>query len=92
MGLICLAGHKACCRHCGFVWTVAAEFKDRTDLLCISCRAKPAKVVQYGKLRCEPHSGKFDQDDNPIDEQGELILIGDRICGHRDCVNTKHVG
>ena len=55
-----MAVHKTVCRHCGFVWSVAAEFKDRSDLLCKSCRAKPQKVIQYGGLRCEPHSGKFD--------------------------------
>jgi len=87
-----MAVHKTVCRHCGFVWSVAAEFKDRTDLLCKSCRAKPQKVIQYGGLRCEPHSGAFDQDDNPIDDQGELVLPGLRICGHKDCVSVKHVG
>ncbi|CAB5218459.1 hypothetical protein UFOVP219_20 [uncultured Caudovirales phage] len=87
-----MAVHKTVCRHCGFVWSVAAESKDRSDLLCKSCRAKPAKVIQYGVLRCEPHSGGFDQDDNPVDDVGNLVFEGERVCGHRDCVNPKHVG
>ena len=27
----------------------------------------------------------------PIDDAGELVLPGVRICGHKDCVNPKHV-
>ena len=79
------------CRRCGFRWAVNAEKRGRKDLLCISCRVKPATTIQYGKLRCSPHQGKLDQDLNPIDEQGNLILSGERICGHRDCVNPAHV-
>jgi len=86
-----MAVHKTVCRRCGFVWSVAAEFKDRSDLLCKSFRAKPARVIQYGGLRCEPHSGRFDQEDNPIDDEGNLIFVGVRVCGHKDCVNVKHV-
>jgi hypothetical protein len=86
-----LAVHLTVCRRCGFKWSVAAEFKDRTDLLCKSCRTKPAKVIQYGGLRCEPHAGLFDEFDRPIAESGELLLPGERVCGHSDCVNAKHV-
>lgn len=86
-----MAVHVTVCRRCGFKWSVSAENKDRTDLLCKSCRVKPAKVIQYGGLRCEPHNGLFDEDDNPIDAEGRLILVGERVCGHSDCVNPKHV-
>ena len=79
------------CRKCGFRWAVNAEKRGRKDLLCISCRVKPATTIQYGKLRCSPHQGKLDQDLNPIDEQGNLVLSGERICQHRDCVNPAHV-
>lgn len=79
------------CRRCGFRWAVNAEKRGRKDLLCISCRVKPATTIQYGKLRCSPHQGKLDQDLNPIDEQGNLVLSGERICQHRDCVNPAHV-
>ena len=79
------------CRKCGFRWAVNAEKRGRKDLLCISCRVKPATTIQYGKLRCSPHQGKLDADLNPIDEQGNLVLSGERICQHRDCVNPAHV-
>ncbi len=28
---------------------------------------------------------------DPVDESGALVLPGLRTCGHRDCVNPKHV-
>jgi hypothetical protein len=79
------------CRRCGFKWAVNAEKRGRKDLLCISCRVKPAKTIQYGKLRCTPHQGKLDADLNPIDDEGNLIFEGERICGHKDCVNETHI-
>lgn len=79
------------CRRCGFRWSVSADKRDRKDLLCKSCRVKPAKVIQYGRLRCEPHTGDFDDDLNPITETGELFLPGERVCGHKDCVKLEHI-
>jgi hypothetical protein len=52
---------------------------------------KPATTIQYGKLRCSPHQGKLDHDLNPIDDEGELVLPGERVCQHRDCINPAHV-
>ena len=51
--------NQVACRRCGFVWTVNAEKRGRKDLLCISCRQKPATTIQYGKLRCTPHQGRL---------------------------------
>jgi len=48
-------------------------------------------VIQYGLLRCEPYTGKVNDDLEPIDEQGNLYMPGNRVCGHLDCVNPKHV-
>lgn len=79
------------CRRCGFKWSVSAEKRDLKDLLCKSCRVRPAKVIQYGVLRCEPYLGDLDAELRPIDEQGELVLPGVRSCGHSDCVNEKHI-
>ena len=79
-----------CCK-CGFRWAVNAEKRNRKDLLCVSCRVKPATTIQYGKLRCSPHVGAVDQFLNPVDEFGRLVLVGERVCGHRDCVNPSHV-
>jgi len=79
------------CRRCGFKWNVAASKKNDKDLLCRSCRQGKQKVIQYGDLRCEPHLGKVNDDLDPLDDNGELFMPGVRLCGHRDCVNSKHV-
>lgn len=79
------------CRRCGFKWAVNADKRGRRDLLCISCRVKPATTIQYGKLRCTPHQGLLDRDLNPIDAEGNLVYPGERVCGHKDCVNLSHI-
>jgi hypothetical protein len=38
-----------------------------------------------------PHKGLLDQNLNPIDENGVLFLVGERVCGHKDCVNEAHI-
>jgi len=83
--------NEAVCRRCGWKWVVSPDKKDDKTLLCKSCRVKPAKVIQYGVLRCEPHRGRVNDDLEPIDDAGELVLPGVRVCGHKDCVNPKHV-
>lgn len=79
------------CRRCSFVWAVPYEKRGRKDLLCINCRAKKQTVITYRGLRCEPHQGLVDQDLNPIDESGRLLKMGERVCGHRDCMNDSHI-
>lgn len=79
------------CRRCGFVWTVNAEKRGRKDLLCASCRVRPATTIQYGKLRCIPFQGALDTELNPIDDEGVLVYPGERVCGHKDCVNPAHI-
>lgn len=79
------------CRRCGFKWLVSADKRGRKDLLCVSCRVKPASTIQYGKLRCTPHQGQLDDDLNPIDDSGRLLHPGERVCGHKDCVNVLHI-
>ena len=80
------------CRRCGFIWVVAPDKRGRKDLLCISCRAKPQKSIQYGVLRCIPHLGDLDSLLRPIDDLGQFVFPGERVCGHSDCINPKHVG
>ena len=79
------------CRRCGWKWVVSPDKKHDKSLLCKSCRVKPAKVIQYGGLRCEPWLGRVNDDLDPIDDTGALFLPGLRTCGHRDCVNVKHI-
>jgi len=28
---------------------------------------------------------------DPVDEQGLLVIPGERICTHRDCINPSHI-
>jgi hypothetical protein len=60
-------------------------------MFCASCRAKPAAVVQYGKLKCIPHQGSFADDEITPMSDGTAVLPGKRICNHLDCVNPKHI-
>ena len=88
----CVDDNRVVCRKCGFKWVVATKSRGRKDLLCVSCRAKPQKTIQYGQLRCMPHLGDLDSQLRPVSDSGELLLPGVRFCGHSDCVNPKHVG
>lgn len=83
--------NKVICERCGTSWAVNQEKRHRTDLLCFSCRAKPAMVIQYGDLRCQPWGGDFAKDDVTPVLNGVEFMPGERICGHRDCCNPKHV-
>ena len=40
---------------------------------------------------CISHDGLYDYDDNPLDDQGQPYMPGKRFCGHRDCINPKHL-
>ena len=91
LGIFVMQDNQVECRRCGFKWAVNAEKRGRRDLLCISCRVKPAVTIQYGKLRCTPHQGALNDLLEPVDSLGELVLVGERVCGHRDCVNPAHV-
>jgi hypothetical protein len=64
--------------------------RKKDEVLCGSCRAKPAKTVKWGDDVCIPWRGDFDFDDNPL-RFGVLYLPGMRVCNHRDCVNPTHI-
>lgn len=83
--------NKVICERCGASWAVNQEKRHRTDLLCFSCRVKPAVVIQYGDLRCQPWNGDFGSDGVTPMMSGEVFMPGHRICGHLDCCNPKHV-
>jgi len=82
--------NKAVCDRCGHVWQVNLVKANRKGLLCASCRAKTATLVQYGDLKCIPWQGDFDENDQPILD-GEYYLPGIRLCNHRDCTNVRHI-
>ena len=83
--------NKIICNRCGYSWVVSPDKRGQTDLFCASCRAKPAKIVQYGSLKCVPHKGEFDADGITPLSGGVEVLPGVRICNHSDCVNPKHI-
>jgi hypothetical protein len=33
----------------------------------------------------------LDQELNPVDDDGVLVHPGERVCGHKDCVNPAHI-
>jgi hypothetical protein len=82
---------KLVCKRCGYTVFVAADKRRRKDGLCSDCRRRPARSINYGLPKpCLPWSGDYDLDDNPI-EYGRLVLPGERICKHSDCVEPTHV-
>jgi hypothetical protein len=82
---------KLVCKRCGFTEFLAPEKRRRKDDLCIDCRRTPAKSISYGFGKpCLPYGGDYDQDDNPI-FNGQLLMPGERICKHRDCVEPSHI-
>lgn len=82
---------KWVCKRCGFtVWYEVGQ-RQRVDVLCRDCRAVPVRSISYGFGRaCRPWFGDFDEFDNPV-VGGVLFLPGERVCGHRDCVERSHV-
>lgn len=78
------------CFRCGVAWVVSPSKRGRRDLLCVSCRMRPVRSIQYGVERCVPWHGDFSQLDEPM-LNGVLFMPGDRLCGHGDCVNGEHL-
>lgn len=82
------------CRRCGFEGKTKQPWSDG---LCPSCIAEPPATGYLSYTRndhrslCRPWQGDFDADDNPVNPDGSLVLEGQRLCRHRDCVSTAHV-
>ena len=82
------------CRRCGYPddgGHISKRVERGQDQLCASCAAQPAKTVKSDYGICRPWDGEFDQDDNPVDNQGNLYRPGVRLCGNSDCVAKKHI-
>jgi hypothetical protein len=76
------------CLICGHRWEQNPKAAPHT--LCQTCRRKEKKI-DYGHAQpCKPWQGDFDDSDNPL-KNGRLYLPGERVCGHRDCVEKKHI-
>jgi hypothetical protein len=82
------------CERCGNE-DVSGLLEKRVDRgaskTCQSCRAKPQLTVKTAYGVCIPWQGDFDDNENPLDKDGNLYLPGMRKCGYSDCVEPDHV-
>lgn len=79
------------CYRCGSTFLVSRK-RRKLRMLCESCRYTKSNTVQSGEHKCLPWHGHFGDDmTTPIDEKGNPVLPGIRICGKLDCVNADHV-
>jgi len=63
---------------------------------CQDCKATPKQrlVVNHpilGKIECIPYTGELDELWRPINAVGDLYKPGERLCGHKDCINSNHI-
>jgi hypothetical protein len=70
--------------------------KDENWQLCADCVRVETRCIQYihpvlGKIFCYPHKGELDELWRPLDDLGGLFRPGERVCGHADCVNVRHI-
>jgi len=89
------------CAQCGqgIPATTVEKRKSRGDenwLLCADCVRVETRCIQYihpvlGKIFCYPHKGELDELWRPLDDLGGLFRPGERVCGHKDCVNLNHI-
>jgi hypothetical protein len=40
---------------------------------------------------CRAWLREFDDVDHPITPEGDLVAPGERLCGHKDCVEPSHI-
>jgi hypothetical protein len=79
------------CVRCGMTFEINRKRK-KLRMLCESCRVTKATTIQNGDSKCLPWHGGFDLDMiTPINEDGEPVLPGMRVCGNKDCVQPAHV-
>jgi hypothetical protein len=89
------------CRQCGIIISYEVWYKrkirnrDNWDH-CRDCIATPRKIEvtfhpSLGRIECVPYVGEVNELWQPINAVGDLYLPGERICGHKDCVNKNHI-
>lgn len=79
----------ATCLICSEQWPVHPS-RPNNHLICLQCRRTENKIDYGMEEPCRPWHGEFDDDDNPM-QSGKLFRPGNRICGHRDCVELNHI-
>ena len=63
---------------------------------CQDCKATPRRTIAWkhpilGNIFCHPYTGELDELWRPINAVGDLYKPGERLCGHKDCVNSRHI-
>lgn len=80
---------EATCLICQATWSIH-EARENKQIYCRMCRSHESAIDYGHDDPCLPWRGDFDDDDNPI-KYGRLHLPGNRLCGHRDCVQNSHI-
>jgi len=77
------------CHRCGYEWTVNTI--RRNPNLCTSCRARKVQTVHTKRGKCIPWHGNYAPDQiTPVDDYGNPVMPGTRVCGNQDCVAPSH--
>ena len=72
-------------------WDVTKK-RGKARVLCQSCRTRRSSTVKTGDMKCLPWHGRFAGDlVTPLNDFGEPVLPGKRLCGMLDCVNPDHI-
>ena len=83
------------CNRCGMELSEGSVERRKArgtyDGRCPDCRGHVSRELKYDGEPCRPWVGEVDEDFNPIDGKLRLYLPGARTCGHKDCVNKKHI-
>lgn len=89
------------CLRCGQIIPYSTWAKNKSRQIpewdhCADCRAKPKVrlIINHpilGKIECIPYTGEVNELWQPINAVGDLYMPGERLCGHKDCVNRNHV-
>ena len=95
--------HDSPCPSCGKMLSAGLFYTRRArgnmlDMKCRKCFSKslnmPKTRIHYVErgLVCHPWRGEMDYDQMVcLNDEGQPVYLGERICGHADCVNEDHV-
>lgn len=79
------------CERCGIEWEVNISRKYNNNI-CASCRSRRVQTIKSKFGICLPWHGYYAPDQiTPVDEDGNPIAIGERLCGNLDCVQPSHI-
>jgi hypothetical protein len=92
------------CPRCGIETTAEQVYKRKIRKVenpeyCRDCRDTRTEIRRdykwnhpvLGKISCWLWQGELNDDWHPIDEQGNQVRPGERLCGLKDCVRKTHV-